>query len=305
MTPRRRSRDIREVNGGVYAFRSDALWPHLDALRPSAGGEVYLTDVVGLAVQAGEHVDAVPVDDPAELLGVNDRVHLAQAEAVLRQRLRTRWMLAGVTLVDPPSTFIDADVEIGQDTVVYPNTHLYGTTRTGRGCSIGPNTVIADSVVGEDCRIVASMLEGATLEAGVSVGPYSHLRPGSHVEEDVHVGNYVEVKESRLGRGTKVGHFSYIGDATVGRDVNVGAGTVTCNFDGVAKHRTVIGDEALIGSDTMLVAPVRVGERAVTGAGAVVTRDVDPEALVTGVPARQRSRRNRPEGQSAPLAAEE
>ena len=297
--------DIREVNGGVYAFRSDALWPRLDALRPSAGGEVYLTDVVGLAVQADEHVDAVPVDDPAELLGVNDRVHLAQAEAALRQRLRTRWMLAGVTLVDPPSTFIDADVEIGQDTVVYPNTHLYGTTRIGRGCSLGPNTVITDSVVGEDCRIVASMLEGATLEAAVSVGPYAHLRPGSHVEEDVHVGNYVEVKESRLGQRTKVGHFSYIGDATVGRDVNVGAGTVTCNFDGAAKHRTVIEDGALIGSDTMLVAPVRVGRRAVTGAGAVVTRDVDPEALVTGVPARQRTKRQQPDRQSAPLATEE
>ena len=298
-------RDIREVNGGVYAFRSEALWSRLDALQPSTSGEVYLTDVVALAVQAGEHVDAVPVEDPTELLGVNNRVHLAQAEAVLRQRLRSHWMLAGVTLVDPPSTFIDADVEIGQDTVVFPNTHLYGTTRIGRGCSLGPNAMIANSVVGEECRIVASMLEEATLEAGVEVGPYSHLRLGSHVERDVRVGNYVEVKESRLGRGTRVGHFSYIGDATVGRDVNVGAGTVTCNFDGVAKHRTIIEDGALIGSDTMLVAPVRVGQRAVTGAGAVVTRDVDPEALVTGVPARRRSKRHRPERQSAALATEE
>ena len=284
-------RNIREVNGGVYAFRGEALWPHLDALQPSSNGEVYLTDVVALAAQAGEHVDAVPVEDPTELLGVNNRVHLAQAEAVLRQRLRSHWMLAGVTLVDPASTFIDADVEIGQDTVVYPNTHLYGTTRVGRGCSLGPNTMVANSVVGEGCCIVASMLEGATLEAGVNVGPYSHLRPGTHVEQDVRVGNYVEVKESRLGRGTRVGHFSYIGDATVGRDVNVGAGTVTCNFDGAAKHRTIIEDGALIGSDTMLVAPVRVGQRAVTGAGAVVTRDVGPEALVTGVPARERRRR--------------
>lgn len=298
-------RDIREVNGGVYAFRSEALWPRLGALQPSASGEVYLTDVVALLVQTGEDVDALSVEDPTELLGVNNRVELAQAEAVLRQRLRSHWMLAGVTLVDPPSTFIDADVEIGEDTVVYPNTHLYGTTRIGRGCSLGPNAMIADSVIGEECRIVASMLEGATLEAGVTVGPYSHLRPGSHVEQDVRVGNYVEVKESRLGRGTKVGHFSYIGDATVGRDVNVGAGTVTCNFDGAAKHRTIIEDGALIGSDTMLVAPVRVGQRAVTGAGAVVTRDVDPEALVTGVPARQRPRRQRAERQSATLATEE
>ena len=293
-------RDIQEVNGGVYAFRSEALWPHLDALQPSASGEVYLTDLVALAVQAGEHVDALAVEDPTELLGVNNRVHLAQAEAVLRQRLRSHWMLAGVTLVDPSSTFIDADVEIGQDTVVYPNTHLYGATRVSSGCSLGPNAIIANSVVGEGCCIVASMLEGATLEAGVNVGPYSHLRPGSHVEQDVRVGNYVEVKESRLGRGTRVGHFSYIGDATVGRDVNVGAGTVTCNFDGAAKHRTIIEDGALIGSATMLVAPVRVGQRAVTGAGAVVTRDVGPEAVVTGVPARQRSKR-----QAAPLAKEE
>ena len=298
-------RDIQEVNGGVYAFRSEALWPRLGALQPSTSGEVYLTDVIALAVQAGEGVDAFSVEDPTELLGVNNRVHLAQAEAVLRQRLRSHWMLAGVTLVDPASTFIDADVEIGQDTVIHPNTHLYGTTRIGRGCSLGPNAMIANSVVGEECRIVASMLEGTTLEAGVSVGPYSHLRPGSHVEQDVRVGNYVEVKESRLGRGTRVGHFSYIGDATVGRNVNVGAGTVTCNFDGAAKHRTVIEDGALIGSDTMLVAPVRVGQGAVTGAGAVVTRDVDPEALVTGVPARQRSKRRRPERQSATPAKEE
>ena len=296
---------IREVNGGVYAFRSEALWPRLGALQPSASGEVYLTDVVALAVQAGERVDAVVAADPAELLGVNTRVHLAQAEAALRERLRSHWMLAGVTLVDPPSTFIDANVEIGEDTVVYPNTHLYGTTRIGRECFVGPNAVVADSVVGEGCRIVASMLEGATLEAGVSVGPYSHLRPGAYAEQDVRVGNYVEVKESRLGEGTRVGHFSYIGDATVGRDVNVGAGTVTCNFDGTAKHRTIIEDGALIGSDTMLVAPVRVGRRAVTGAGAVVTRDVDPEALVTGVPARQRSKRQRPERQSATMATEE
>ncbi len=298
-------REIQEVNGGVYAFRSEALWSRLGALQPSASGEVYLTDVVALTVQAGEGVDAFSVEDSTELLGVNNRVHLAQAEAVLRQRLRSHWMLAGVTLVDPASTFIDADVEIGQDTVVYPNTHLYGTTRTGRGCYLGPNAMIANSVIGEECRIVASMLEGATLEAGVSVGPYSHLRPGSHVEQDVRVGNYVEVKESRLGRGTRVGHFSYIGDATVGRNVNVGAGTVTCNFDGAAKHRTVIEDGALIGSDTMLVAPVRVGQGAVTGAGAVVTRDVDPEALVTGVPARQRSKHQRPERQSATPAKEE
>ena len=297
--------DIREVNGGVYAFRSEALWPRLGALQPSAVGEVYLTDVVAAAVRAGERVDAVVAADAAELLGVNTRVHLAQAEAALRERLRSHWMLAGVTLVDPASTFIDADVEIGQDTVVYPNTHLYGTTRIGQGCAVGPNTVVADSVVGEGCRIVASMLEGATLEAGVSVGPYSHLRPGAYAEQDVRVGNYVEVKESRLGRGTRVGHFSYIGDATVGRDVNVGAGTVTCNFDGTAKHRTVIEDGALIGSDTMLVAPVRVGRQAVTGAGAVVTRDVDPEALVTGVPARERSKHQRPERQSATPATEE
>ena len=281
-------REVREVNGGVYAFRSDALWQRLEALQPTPAGEVYLTDVVAASVQAGHRVEAVAAADAAEVLGVNTRVHLAHAEAALRQRLRSHWMLAGVTLVDPASTYIDAGVDIGEDTVVYPNTHLYGATRIGRGCAVGPNAVVADSVVGQGCRVVASMLEGATLEAGVSVGPYSHLRPGAYAEQDVRVGNYVEVKASRLGRGTKVGHFSYIGDATVGRDVNVGAGTVTCNFDGTAKHRTIIEDGAHIGSDTMLVAPVRVGTRAITGAGAVVTRDVGAEALVTGVPARQR-----------------
>jgi bifunctional UDP-N-acetylglucosamine pyrophosphorylase/glucosamine-1-phosphate N-acetyltransferase len=216
----------------------------------------------------------------------------------MRERIRRGWMLAGVTLVDPPSTFIDSTVELGQDTVLLPNTHLFGRTRIGPNCRLGPNTVIVDSLVGEGCRVVASMLEGATLEPGADVGPFSHLRPGAYVERGVHIGNFVEVKESHLGQGTKIGHFSYIGDATVGPNVNIGAGTVTCNFDGEKKNPTVIEEGAFIGSDTMLVAPVTVGRGAVTGAGAVVTRDVPPHTLVVGVPARPFQGRGRARLQS-------
>ena len=203
-------------------------------------------------------------------------------------------MRSGVTLVDPPSTFIDAEVTIGQDTVIYPHTTIAGTTRIGQECHVGPGSILRNAQIGDGCRIVTSLIEDSVLEERVTVGPYSHLRPGSHIEEAVHLGNYVEVKNSRIGRKTQVGHFSYIGDAVVGDQVNIGAGTVTCNYDGVEKHPTFIGNEAFIGSDTMLVAPVSVGAGAATGAGAVVTKDVPPSMLAVGMPARQRARRKPP-----------
>jgi bifunctional UDP-N-acetylglucosamine pyrophosphorylase/glucosamine-1-phosphate N-acetyltransferase len=200
-------------------------------------------------------------------------------------------MLAGVTIVDPATTYIDADVTIGMDTTLHSNTSLRGRTAIGEECEIGPGSQVIDSKVGALCRVDSSVIEQSTLEDGVDVGPFSHLRAGAHIGSGAHIGNFAEVKNSRLGRNTKMGHFSYIGDAQVGDDVNIGAGTITCNFDGVRKHRTIIGDGAFIGSDTMLIAPVEVGAGARTGAGSVVNHDVPPNALAVGVPARIRRKK--------------
>jgi len=195
-------------------------------------------------------------------------------------------MRSGVTLIDPATTYVEAGVVVGQDTVIQPNTHLEGKTRVGANCVLGPNSIVRDSTIGDDCRVEASVLEGALLEENVSVGPFGHLRRGAHLAEGVHMGNFGEVKNSYLGPRSKMGHFSYLGDTTVGADVNIGCGTVTCNFDGKDKHKTVIEEGAFIGSGTMLVAPVTVGAHAVIGAGSVVTHDVPPGSTAYGVPAR-------------------
>jgi bifunctional UDP-N-acetylglucosamine pyrophosphorylase/glucosamine-1-phosphate N-acetyltransferase len=283
-------KEIRELNCGVYCFDSDWLWPHLAQLPLSPKGEYYLTDLVAMAVTEGQVVEALKISDVTEVLGINDRSHLAQAEAVMRQRINEKWMLDGVTMLDPALTFIDATVEIGQDTVIYPNTYLQGATAIGCWCRLGPNTIVRDSTIGHECTIEASVIEGAVLEDGVDVGPFSHLRQGAHLAKGVHVGNFGEVKNSYLGPGSKMGHFSYLGDATVGQEVNIGAGTITCNYDGQHKHPTVIEDGAFIGSDTMLVAPVRVGAGATIGAGSVVTHDIPPGSVAYGVPARVRGK---------------
>jgi len=277
---------IRELNVGAYCFKASWLWDALKRIPLSPKGEYYLTDTVGLAVADGLAVQALALEDAGEALGINTRVHLAEAETILRQRINSKHMLAGVTLVDPPSTYIQAGVTIGKDTVVWPNTYLRGNTTIGEGCTIGPNTIVEDTHIGNDCTILASVLEGAEVEDHVGMGPFCHLRKGAHLAEDVHMGNFGEVKDSYLGPGTKMGHFSYIGNAHIGADVNIGAGTITCNFDGVNKNPTEIGDHAFIGSDTMLVAPVSIGEGARTGAGSVVTHDVPPLDVVVGVPAR-------------------
>ena len=277
-----------EINAGVYCFNRGWLQERVADIETSPNGEKYLTSLVPLAAQRGDPIGSVASDMPAEIFGVNDRVQLAQVETVMRWQIAERLMRSGVTIQDPASIFIDADVTIGVDTVIRPNTCLSGKTVIGEGCHIGPNSVIQDSRIGDGCRITASMLEEATLEAGVDVGPFSHLRPGAYLETGVHIGNYVEVKESRLGRGVQAGHFSYLGDADIGASTNIGAGTVTCNFDGRDKHRTTIGEGAFVGCDTMLVAPVSVGDGAATGAGAVVTRDIPGNLLAVGVPARIR-----------------
>ncbi len=277
---------IRELNAGVYCFDADWLWTHLEQIPLSAKGEYYLTDMVGIAASEGSRVEALTTDDPSELLGINTRVHLAEATTAMRRRINERWMLEGVTIVDPATTYIEADVTLGRDTVVFPNSYLEGITSIGAECRIGPNAVVRDSTLGDRCIVFASVVEGGTLEDDVDIGPFARLRPGAHLAKGVHMGNFGEVKNAYLGPGTKMGHFSYIGDTTTGADVNIGAGTVTCNYDGKEKHRTEIDDGAFIGSDTMLVAPVRVGRGATTGAGSVVTRDVPSGSLVYGVPAR-------------------
>jgi bifunctional UDP-N-acetylglucosamine pyrophosphorylase/glucosamine-1-phosphate N-acetyltransferase len=281
---------IREINTGLYCFDAPWLWDHLPQLPLSAKGEYYLTDLVAMAIVEGRSVRGLLADDPDEVIGVDHRVRLAHAVAVIRRRINERLMLSGVTLVDPATTYIEAAVEIGPDTVVEPGTHIKGQTRIGSDCHIGPNTLIADSTIGSRCEISLSVVEGAVLEDEVDIGPFAHLRRGAHLAQGVHMGNFGEVKNSYLGPGCKMGHFSYLGDATLGANVNVGAGTITCNYDGWRKHSTTIGDGAFIGSDTMLVAPLKVGAGAITGAGSVVTHDVPPDSVVYGVPARVRKR---------------
>ncbi len=278
--------NIHELNPGVYCFRSDWLWSALKRITLSPKGEYYLTDLVGMAVADSHAIHTLTIADPDEVIGINTRVHLAQAEALLRQRINRQWMLAGVTMIDPSSTYIEPGVTLGQDTVLWPGTYLHGNTRVGAGCVVGPNTIITDTQVGDNCTLLASVLESALVEDHVEMGPFCHLRKGAHLSHGVHMGNFGEVKNSTLGPGAKMGHFSYLGDATVGADVNIGAGTITCNYDGTHKFATEIGEGAFIGSDTMLVAPVKVGAGAKTGAGAVVTRDIPPNSLAVGVPAR-------------------
>jgi len=278
---------LKELNCGVYCFDGEWLWQHLPQIRVTQPkGEYYLTDAVGLAVAGGNRVEVLTITDVSEVQGINTRVHLARCARIARERIAERLMLDGVTLIDPATTYVEAAVQVGRDTVVYPNTHLQGATVVGEKCLLGPNTIIRDTRIGDRCQVVASVLEGATLEDEVSIGPFAHLRPGAHLGRGVHMGNFGEVKNAHLGPGTKMGHFSYVGDAQVGAEVNIGAGTVTCNYDGLRKHRTTIGDHAFVGSGTMLVAPVSVGKRAKIGAGSVVTHDVPDETLAYGAPAR-------------------
>jgi bifunctional UDP-N-acetylglucosamine pyrophosphorylase/glucosamine-1-phosphate N-acetyltransferase len=226
------------------------------------------------------------LQDPTEAIGVNTREHLAEAEAALRKRTNSLWMLAGVTLLDPATTYIETDVTIGQDTIIWPNTLLLNGSAIGEDCVIGPNTTITDSRIGSACHIQAAVIEHAIVEDHVEIGPFAHLRSGAHLGEGVHMGNFGEVKNSQLAAGVKMGHFSYIGDATIGPNVNIGAGTITANYDGENKNPTVIEADVFIGSDTMLVAPLKIGKGSRTGAGSVVTKDVPPNTVVVGVPAR-------------------
>ena len=278
---------IRELNVGAYCFKTDWLWDALHRIpRNPKKGEYYLTDIVEIAVRDNLPVQAVLHDDFIETIGINTRVHLSEAEAALRQRINRAHMLNGVSMLDPASTYIDAGVKIGRDTTLLPNTYIHGNTEIGEGNVIGPNTIIRDSLVANRCTILASVLEGAVLEDDVDMGPFARLRKGAHLKSHVHMGNFGEVKDSTLHEGVKMGHFSYIGNATIGANTNIGAGTITVNYDGEKKHPTLIGEDVFIGSDTMLVAPIKLGDGARTGAGSVVTKDVPEDTLVVGLPAR-------------------
>ncbi len=278
---------IRELNCGVYCFNARWMWERLARLKPSGSKrEYYLTDLVAMAVKERRKIESIMLDDVSEVMGINTRVHLARAEKIARERINHALMEAGVTLIDPATTYIDAEVEIGGDTVIEPNTHLKGKTRIGANCRIGPNAMLRDAIVGDDCEIIASVVREAVLEEHVHAGPFANLRAGTHLARNVYIGNYGEVKNSYVGEDTHIGHFSYVGDAQLGARVNIGAGTITANYDGTRKNRTVIGDDAFIGSDTILRAPVTIGARAVTGAGSVVTKDVPADSVAVGAPAR-------------------
>ncbi len=276
---------IQEYNAGVYCFQSDWLWNALKKVELSQVGEYYLTDLLEIAVKSKQNVEVITIKDPAEAIGINNRIHFAEVEKHIRRRINEKWMLAGVTLIDPERIYIEAEVTIGQDTTIMPDTYLRGSTVIGKNCEIGPGSILTDSKTGDHCRVLKSVLEGAELGNHVEMGPFCRLRTGAQLADHVHMGNFGEVKRSYLGEGTKMGHFSYIGDAQIGKNVNIGAGTITCNYDGENKNKTIIGDETFIGSDTMLVAPVTIGKNAVTGAGSVVTRDVADGEKVVGVPA--------------------
>ena len=278
---------IKELNVGAYCFRADWLWDALHRIpKNPKKGEYYLTDIVEIAVKDNLPVQAVVHDDFIETIGINTRVHLSEAEAAMRQRINREHMLNGVSMMDPACTYIEPNVKIGRDTTILPNTYIHGNTQMGEGNVIGPHTIIRDTQVGNRCTIAASVLEGAVLEDDVDIGPFARLRKGAHLKSHVHMGNFGEVKDSTLQEGVKMGHFSYIGNATIGANTNIGAGTITANYDGEKKNPTEIGEDVFIGSDTMLVAPLKVGDGARTGAGAVVTKNVPEDTLVVGMPAR-------------------
>ncbi len=275
----RELRRVREVSALVFAFRRRDLFGALPLVgRDNRQREFYLNHVFPILMDKGERVSAIRVDTGG-LMGSNSRADLAALGALVRSRINAAHMANGVTIVDPATTYIDVDVRIGRDAVIWPSTFLEGRTRLGPGCRVGPWTRVVDSRLGDGCAVEASVVRQARIGRDASVGPYAHVRPGTVLAPRAKVGSFVEVKASTIGEGSKVPHLSYVGDAEIGAGVNVGAATVTANYDGYAKHRTVIEDEARIGSDTMLVAPVRVGKGAVTGAGSVITKDVPPGAL--------------------------
>ncbi|MDO4540606.1 MAG: bifunctional UDP-N-acetylglucosamine diphosphorylase/glucosamine-1-phosphate N-acetyltransferase GlmU [Syntrophomonadaceae bacterium] len=271
---------IKEINSGMYCFNAGTAFAALRELgNDNAQGEYYLTDILAILREQGQPVQCICVDAKEDIYGINDRRQLAAAEKVLRRRKNDEVMLSGVTLMDPDTVYIDVGVNIGPDTVIYPQTMLQGATVIGSGCEIGPNTRIADSVLGDRVTVEQSRISQAKVGDDCNIGPFAYLRPETVLNSGVTVGDFVEIKKSIIGEHSKIPHLSYVGDAVIGKDVNVGAGTITCNYDGVNKHRTVLEDGAFIGSNTNLVAPVTIGCNAFTGAGSTITKDVPANAL--------------------------
>lgn len=277
---------VREINAGTYVFDAQPLRQSLRALTPdNAQGEYYLTDTIAWLLKQGHRVSAL-LASAEETMGINSRKELAAVETVMRQRTLDRLMDEGVTIVDPSTTYVHTTVRVGKDTTIHPHSFLEGTTVVGARCRIGPDARLVDATLDDGVAVLASTVTASMVGEGTRIGPYSHLRPGNRIGRFVEIGNFAELKSATVGDYTKVHHMSYLGDAAVGSRVNIGAGTITCNFDGKRKHVTVIEDEAFIGSDTMLIAPIRVGKGAVTGAGSVVNKDVPPGGVAVGVPAR-------------------
>ena len=274
-------KEIAEINSGIYCFDAEFLFESLESLsRQNAQNEYYLTDTIAIARDRGKSVGAVCVVDETEVMGINNRIELAQTSDVMRIRILENLMLEGVSIINPKDTYIDFGVTIGRDTVIYPNTFLMGGTKVGENCLIEPGCHLKDSTIGSQVTVrPASVIEDSIIRDHATIGPFAHIRPGSDVGEDVKIGNFVEVKKTTIGKGSKASHLTYLGDTTVGSGVNVGAGTITCNYDGVSKHQTIIEDGVFIGSNTELVAPVKIGRGALIGAGSTITRDVPPDNL--------------------------
>jgi bifunctional UDP-N-acetylglucosamine pyrophosphorylase/glucosamine-1-phosphate N-acetyltransferase len=275
-------RQISEINTGIYVVSSPFLFDALAAVRNhNQQKEYYLTDIVAIALRQGKEVEAVHVDDVRETLGINSREDLAKMEKNLRDKINQKWMLAGVTLQDPDTTYIEETVRIGQDTVIGPNTHLKGKTVIGERCQIDGTAFLTDMEIGDEVLLKFSVvMTGSRIDRGAIIGPFAHLRPGTHLGSNVHIGNFVEAKAAHVGEGTKANHLTYLGDVTIGRDTNIGAGTITCNYDGFQKYKTTIGDRVQVGSDTTLIAPIAIGDDVYVATASTVRHDIPAGALV-------------------------
>lgn len=277
-----KERSVREINTGIYCVGSEFLFKALKKVEPkNVQKEYYLTDIVGIAVNEKKTVSTFKAREFREVMGINSRIDLAEVECIIRTKTLGHLMANGVTIIDPSNTYISSSVRIDPDTVVYPGAFISGDTVIGTGCSIGPGSIISDTILGNDVKINAySVIEKSEVKEGAVIGPVAHIRPQTVIEKGAHIGNFVEVKKSTIGAGSKANHLTYIGDATIGKGVNIGAGTITCNYDGFSKYQTVIEDNVFVGSDTQLIAPVRIGKGSLIGAGTTVTEDVPEDSLV-------------------------
>ncbi len=284
---------VNEINSGVYSFNSYLLQEALDNIDSNnAQGEYYLTDAIGYINNKGKKVISVVVEDNNEIIGVNDRKNLARVEKIIRKRINDQHMEEGVTIIDPETTFIDSNVEIGHDCIIYPFTFIEGDSKIGSNSVVGPHSRLVNAIIGKGVTLRSnSNIWESTIKDGVTVGPFAYIRPGCTINQNAKIGDFVEMKKASIGQGTKVPHLSYVGDAEIGAGTNIGAGTIFANYDGEKKHKTIVGDSVFVGSNSTLVAPVKIGDKGRTGAGAVVTKNVPEDTTVVGVPAREIKKR--------------